>query len=124
MYKKLIKKIIEAFGFKLIDKNIIKNYRLISKHSFLSLDKVLKIRGVTFDWKSNQDVYKGRDVGVIAQEVEKVLPEIVENRKTGKAVKYEKLTPLLIEAIKEQNKTIEALKKQIGDLTLAVNKLQ
>lgn len=42
MHYKFIKKIIEAFGFKLIDKNIIKNDRLISKHSFLSLDKVLK----------------------------------------------------------------------------------
>ena len=42
MHYKFIKKIIEAFGFKLIDKNIIKNERLISKHSFLSLDKILK----------------------------------------------------------------------------------
>ncbi|MBD1173960.1 FkbM family methyltransferase [Pelagibacterales bacterium SAG-MED01] len=42
MRYKFIKKIVEAFGFKLIDKNIIKNERLISKHSFVSVDKVLK----------------------------------------------------------------------------------
>lgn len=42
MHYKFIKKIVEAFGFKLIDKNIIKNERLISKHSFLSIDSVLK----------------------------------------------------------------------------------
>ena len=42
MHYKFIKKIVEAFGFKLIDKNIIKNERLISKHSFLSIDSILK----------------------------------------------------------------------------------
>lgn len=42
MHYKFIKKIIEAFGFKLIDKNLIKNERLISKHSFLNLNKILK----------------------------------------------------------------------------------
>ena len=53
-----------------------------------------------------------QDVGVIAQEVEEVLPEIVADRPDGyKAVRYEKLVPLLIEAIKEQQKQIEELKQ-------------
>jgi len=55
-------------------------------------------------------------VGVIAQEIEKVLPEVVEERKSGyKAVKYEKIVPLLIEAIKDQQKQIDELKKIIDN---------
>ena len=73
-----------------------------------ALDKVDAINGVNFIWrKADEDIQKnvhsfeGRDVGVIAQEVEKVLPEVVVTRDTGyKAVKYEKIVPLLIEAIK------------------------
>jgi len=79
--------------------------------------KVQQIRGVTFDWneKSNKlQQEKGHDVGLIAQEVEKVLPEIVQIRKDGiKAVAYEKVVPLLVEAIKEQQVTIENLTKRI-----------
>jgi hypothetical protein len=75
-----------------------------------SLEKILKIRGVYFDWIEMEKFHgnKGHDVGVIAQEIEEVLPEIVTTRDSGyKAVKYEKLTPLLIEAIKEQQTQIE-----------------
>ena len=76
-----------------------------------SLDKVFKLSGYEFDWNDKQETYQGHDVGVIAQEVEKVLPEVVTTRDNGyKAVKYEKIVPLLIEAIKEQQKQIEELK--------------
>ena len=60
-------------------------------------------------------VHSGHDVGIIAQEVEKVLPEVVETRENGyKAVKYEKLTALLIQALNEQQKEIKNLKTRIG----------
>jgi hypothetical protein len=83
-----------------------------------ALDKVLKISGVEFDWNDTRDEnnkplhsYKGHDVGVIAQEIEEVLPEVVTTRDNGyKAVKYEKIVPLLIQAIKEQQQQIEELK--------------
>lgn len=82
-----------------------------------ALEKVNKIGGYTFDWNDKQNVYEGHDVGVIAQEIEKVLPEVVTTRDTGyKAVKYEKIVPLLIEAIKEQQTQIEELKELVNKL--------
>ena len=78
-----------------------------------SLEKVGQLKGYEFDWNDKQVVHSGHDVGVIAQEVEKVVPEIVETREHDgyKAVKYEKLVPLLINAINElteQNKLIRS----------------
>ncbi len=85
------------------------------------LEKISKINGVTFEWKKTDDKIKkevhsfeGNDVGVLAQEVEKVLPEVVVTRDNGyKAVKYEKIVPLLIEAIKDQQKQIDELKSKL-----------
>ena len=79
------------------------------------LEKLSQISGKTFDWnEEKQNIYKGRDYGVIAQEIEAVLPELVNTREdTGyKAVKYDKLVPLLIESIKELQKQIEELKSK------------
>ena len=82
--------------------------------------KVQQIRGVTFDWneKSNElQQEKGHDVGLIAQEVEMVLPEVIQIRKDGiKAISYEKVVPLLVEAIKEQQTLIEDLSNRIKSL--------
>ena len=77
-----------------------------------AIDKVNAISGNTFTWKSesyNESI--GNDTGVIAQEVEALgLPGIVVTRSNGKkAVRYEKLVPLLIEAIKELNNKIEQI---------------
>lgn len=78
-----------------------------------ALDKVCKLGGYEFDWNAKQDVYQGHDIGVIAQEVEAVFPELVTDRDNGfKAVKYEKLVPALIEAIKELKNEIELLKSK------------
>ena len=79
-------------------------------------EKVGQLTGYTFDWIPMEGihVHNGHDVGVIAQEVEKVLPEIVEDRGNGyKAVKYEKLTALLIQAVNEQQKQIEDLTTEL-----------
>ena len=82
--------------------------------------KVQQLSGIQFTWneKSHQvQQDKGEDVGLIAQEVEKVLPEIVITRENGiKAVNYEGVIPLLVEAIKEQQSTIENLKDRINKL--------
>ena len=81
------------------------------------LAKVISIGGYTFDWTEESDK-EGSSTGVIAQEIEKLgLPGLVETRKkTGtKAVDYEKLVPLLIEAIKELNNKVDDLQQQISD---------
>ena len=79
-----------------------------------ALEKVLQISGNTFDWKSGFDEihsHSGADVGVIAQEIEKVLPQVVTTRENGyKAVQYEKIIALLIEAIKDLKNEIDELK--------------
>jgi hypothetical protein len=78
--------------------------------------KIEAIGGYTFDWKlEHKDLhgFEGHDVGVIAQEIEVIMPEVVTTRDSGyKAVKYEKLVPLLIEAIKDLQKQVDELKNR------------
>jgi len=79
-----------------------------------ALDKVCKLGGYEFDWNSKQDVYEGHDIGVIAQEVEAVFPELVTTRDSGyKAVKYEKLVAVLIEGIKELSAKVNELENKL-----------
>jgi len=81
-----------------------------------SLDKVLSISGNTFDWNEKSEK-EGNDVGVVAQEILEVLPEAVITRDNGYlAVRYEKIIPLLIEAIKDQQNIILDLKNRIENL--------
>jgi len=81
-----------------------------------ALEKVNQISGNTYDWKEGYDEvhsHKGNDVGVIAQEIEEILPQIVTNRDNGyKAVQYEKIIPLLIEAIKELSAKVDRLENK------------
>jgi hypothetical protein len=75
-----------------------------------ALNKVLSISGNTFDWNEKSGK-EGTEAGVIAQEILEVLPEAVTTRDNGYlAVHYEKLVPLLIEAIKELKEEINQLK--------------
>ena len=78
-------------------------------------EKIKQIGGYTFDWNDKHEVFKGKkDIGVVAQEIEKVLPEIVETRDNGfKAVKYEKIVALLIESNKELIKRVEELESKV-----------
>ena len=78
------------------------------------LDKLKMIGGYEFDW-NGLSKNNGHDVGVIAQEIESVLPELVETRGDGfKGVQYDKLTALLIEAVKEQQIQIDELKSKLN----------
>jgi alpha-tubulin suppressor-like RCC1 family protein len=74
-----------------------------------ALQKVRDMRGVSFSWKEN-----GRkSIGVVAQEVEKVLPELVNETDGVKSVAYGNIIGLLIEAIKEQDKRIDDLERRL-----------
>ena len=74
-----------------------------------ALEKTLKLRGVEFDWKESGQ----HAIGVIAQEVEQIIPEVVNDNGELKSVSYGNIVGLLIEAIKEQQKQIEELQNKI-----------
>ncbi len=81
------------------------------------IEKVQSLKGVTWDWNDNADEVQQSlpNVGVIAQDVEKVLPQLVTDRDNGfKGVDYAKLTGLLIEAVKDQQKQIDELKSKLS----------
>jgi len=83
-----------------------------------ALDKVLKLEGVEFDWKKE---YGGKhDIGLIAEDVGKVVPEVIvyedDSKENAVGLSYERLIPLLIEALKEQQKQINQLQSEINIL--------
>ena len=77
-----------------------------------ALDKVLQLRGTEYD---RIDKDNKHEIGVIAQEVEKIIPEVVHGEET-KTVSYGNMVAVLIEAIKEQNEVINKMKKEIEEL--------
>jgi hypothetical protein len=79
-----------------------------------SLSKILSLQGVEYDRIKNNN----HEVGMIAQEVEKVIPElVVENSQGYKMIYYENLTAVLVEAIKEQQEQINSLKETVQELS-------
>ena len=86
------------------------------------LKKILQVRGVSYDRKKTGE----RHLGVIAQEIEKIIPEVVVETtvplETGeedtlyKTVRYTEIIPYLIEAIKEQQKMIDELRREIDEI--------
>jgi hypothetical protein len=81
------------------------------------LDKVLSLNAIEFNWKDGYGATKGRDIGLIAQQVKKIAPEIVVERNDGYlAMRYEKIIPLLIGATQEQDQQISELEKQVQEL--------
>ena len=104
----------DVIAYATSDKNLKNNIKNIEQ----PLSKIQKINGVTFDWDtSKQDTYTGSDIGVVAQEIEEVLPDAVCTREDGyKAVKYEKIIPLLIESVKELTALVETLQTKIANL--------
>jgi hypothetical protein len=96
------------------DKNLKTNITPIEN----ALDKVLSLEGVEFDFISgvNCGYLKKHQIGLIAQDVKKVIPEVVGKNNDGSlGVSYQHLVAVLIEAIKEQQKEIEELKKIVSE---------
>ena len=112
-----------AYSTTVSDKRLKENITTIDN----ALDKVMALRGVEYDWSSTSR--KGtHDIGLVAQEVEEVIPELVTehelctgefsgegNEKTFKTVNYDKMVGVLIEAIKEQQVQINELKTKLGE---------
>ena len=98
----------DVVAFASSDERLKENVEVIGS----AVEKVEAINGVSFDWipMEGVHVHSGHDVGVIAQDVEKVLPELVTTRDNGyKAVKYDKLTAVLIQAVKELSNRVKTL---------------
>jgi hypothetical protein len=94
-----------------------------------ALDKILNLRGVSFEWKKVEgrmsNPQKGIQLGVVAQEVEAVVPELVKTDAEGyKSVAYANITALLIEAVKAQQTTIDVQQAQMEALRSRVDKLE
>ena len=92
------------------DKRLKENIKPIQS----ALDKVSKLQGVTFDWiqKEDQILDIKEDIGFIAQDVQKVIPELVRENDNGMlSMRHQGIAPILLEAIKELKAEIEELKK-------------
>ncbi len=88
-----------------------------------ALDKVQRLRGVSFDWK----VKGKRDIGLIAEEVGEVVPEVVVYEKNGldaQSIDYARLVALLIEATKELASEYGTLKQRLEPTTMEVKELK
>ena len=89
-----------------------------------ALDKLRQLNGVMFDWtdevimqRGGEDGYfvRKHDTGLIAQQVEEVLPEVVADRQDGyKAIKYEKMAGLIIQGINELSGEVKTIKERLA----------
>ena len=79
-----------------------------------ALDKAMKLQGVTFDWKKSDSILELKeDVGFIAQDVQKVIPELVRENENGMlSMRHQGIAPILLEAIKELKAEIDLLKSK------------
>ncbi len=96
-----------------------------------ALSKVMKLRGVNFSWKDTESPEKGTRMGFIAQEVEPIVPEVVNKDGDLYSMQYAPMTALLVEAIKEQQAKIDELTKKqkqsevkIEELTTRIQRLE
>jgi hypothetical protein len=86
-----------------------------------ALETVTRLRGVKFDWKDS----KTPSVGLIAEEVEEVVPEVVShNGKDSSGVNYSALVGVLVEAVKEQDVKLKEQQKSISALSQKVSELE
>ncbi len=89
-----------------------------------ALSKVLQLKGVSFTWKDTKVHGTKRNIGFIAQDIQKMVPEVV--NKSGKyyTIQYAPLTALLVEAVKEQQKIIDNITNRLTELENQNNDLK
>ena len=78
-----------------------------------ALGNITKLNGMSYDWKDSKIAEEIPGIGIIAQDVEKVYPELVRETNGVKEVSYTLLIPVLIEAIKDLNNKVESLEKEV-----------
>ena len=100
------------------DRRLKKNITTLNSQE--SLQKVLALSGVTYEWKGAPE--RGEKIGLIAQEVEEIVPQVISESprgddmsKTYKRVDYEALVPLLVESIKELTSKVEYLEAKLDN---------
>ena len=88
-----------------------------------ALKKIMQLNGIYFNWRSEEfeqfENNTKQNVGFLAQEVEKVIPQVVHTDDTEEAYKsvdYASMVSVLVEAMKEQQQQIEALQKEVDEL--------
>jgi hypothetical protein len=89
-----------------------------------ALQKVLELRGVNFEWISQSHPEKGVRMGFIAQEVEKVIPEVIDNNNDNYTMQYGPVSALLVEAIKDQQEIIKKQDAEIQSLKSRLEKIE
>ncbi len=94
-----------------------------------ALEKVKNLNGVSYEWKTEEfkeeNFDRGRHYGVVAQQVEEILPETVKENSDGyKGVAYTELIPILIEAMKEQQQIMDNQQKKMDELEAEIKKLK
>lgn len=87
-----------------------------------SLQKISTLDPIEFNWSEKQSTYVGHDIGLIAQQVQVIAPEIVTERPDGYlAMKYDKMVPLLVGAIQDQQKIIDEMRAELDEIKSKIN---
>ena len=105
----------DVVAFYTSDERLKDNVKTISEPIY----KLQQLRGVEYEWNDKQDIYPSgsKDSGIIAQDVEKVLPQLVKENSNGYlGVRHDRLVGLLIESVKDQQKQIDDLKREVKEL--------
>ena len=105
----------DVVAFYSSDKRLKNNIKTIDRPIY----KLKQLKGVEYEWNDLQDTYPSgsKDSGIIAQDVQKVLPQLVQENSNGYlGVRHDRLVGLLVESIKEQQTQIEELKQQIEEI--------
>ena len=105
----------DVVAFNASDKRLKDNIKVIKE----PIEKIKQLRGVEYQWNEKQNTYPtgSLDSGIIAQDVQKVLPQLVKERGDGYlGVRQERLVGLLVESIKDQQDQIDDLRKQIKEM--------
>jgi len=81
-----------------------------------AIDKVMQLQGVNFEWIDASNKVPGKHMGFVAQDVQKIVPEVINSSGNYLSMEYAPITALLVEALKEQQKMIEQLKSEVEQL--------